>query len=65
MDKFLDDIHLEFRDKYKEDLMIGSLFGKFDFNTEFQRVLQLAERENRDKAKIGKQVGKCAQFGIQ
>lgn len=56
MDKFIDDIHLEFRDKYKEDLKIGSLFGKFDFTNEFQRVLQMAERENRDKAKLGKQV---------
>ncbi|XP_071806798.1 signal recognition particle receptor subunit alpha homolog [Asterias amurensis] len=56
VDKFIDDIHLEFRDKYKEDLKIGSLFGKFDFTNEFQRVLQMAERENRDKAKLGKQM---------
>ncbi|XP_022109366.1 signal recognition particle receptor subunit alpha-like [Acanthaster planci] len=56
VDKFIDDVHLEFRDKYKEDLKIGSLFGKFDFTGEFERLLQLAEKESREKAKIGKQM---------
>ncbi|XP_038062643.1 signal recognition particle receptor subunit alpha-like [Patiria miniata] len=56
VDKFIDDVHLEFRDKYKEDLKIGSLFGKFDFTGEFQQLLQQAEKESRDKAKIGKQM---------
>ncbi|XP_071485645.1 signal recognition particle receptor subunit alpha-like [Diadema antillarum] len=43
IDKFIDDIHQEFRDKYKDDLKSGRIFGPFDFDKDFHRLLKLAE----------------------
>uniref|UniRef100_A0A023FKJ9 Putative signal recognition particle receptor alpha subunit n=1 Tax=Amblyomma cajennense TaxID=34607 RepID=A0A023FKJ9_AMBCJ len=43
VDKFLDDVHLEFRDKYKACLESSSFFNNFNFGSEFQEVLRNAE----------------------
>nr|XP_054760561.1 signal recognition particle receptor subunit alpha-like [Lytechinus pictus] len=55
IDKFIDDIHREFRDKYKEELKNGRIFGQFDFGDDFQRVLKEAEKSSV-VAKKGKQM---------
>lgn len=46
VDKFLNDIHLEFRDKYKNELNSGANrnFHQFDFISEFQQILEDAEK---------------------
>lgn len=56
VDKFLSDIHLEFRDKYKEDLRHGRYFQDFEFTKSFQKVLQMAEDWGRSQAKMPKQM---------
>lgn len=45
VDKFLSDVHLEFRDKYKNELNGGTSrsFHSYDFLSEFQRILEAAE----------------------
>ncbi|XP_022255155.1 signal recognition particle receptor subunit alpha-like isoform X2 [Limulus polyphemus] len=47
IDKFLDDVHLEFRDKFKEDLENGQFFSNFDFGNEFEKILASAEEYGR------------------
>lgn len=47
VDKFLDDVHLEFRDKYKACLESGNFFTNFNFSSEFQDVLHGAEEYGR------------------
>lgn len=56
VDKFLSDIHLEFRDKYKNDLadVKGLPFSHFDFDGDYQRVLSDAEEWGRSQANIPK-----------
>lgn len=56
VDKFLSDIHLEFRDKYKEDLRHGRYYQEFDFMKSFQKVLHMAEEWGRSQAKLPKQM---------
>lgn len=45
VDKFLSDVHLEFRDKYKNELVsrANRSFQQYDFLHEFQRILEKAE----------------------
>ncbi|XP_064471703.1 signal recognition particle receptor subunit alpha-like [Ornithodoros turicata] len=47
VDKFLDDIQLEFRDKYKTQLECGSLFTNFDLTSEYEEALRDAEEHGR------------------
>ncbi|KAH6931136.1 hypothetical protein HPB50_022399 [Hyalomma asiaticum] len=47
VDKFLDDVHLEFRDKYKACLESGNFFSNFNFSSEFEEVLRSAEEYGR------------------
>lgn len=58
VDKFLSDIHLEFRDKYKNELISRSSrsFHQYDFLNEFNRVLEEAEKWGRMQAKLPKQM---------
>ncbi|KAI4464108.1 signal recognition particle receptor subunit alpha [Holotrichia oblita] len=56
VDKFLNDIHLEFRDKYKNDLSNGSYFGGFDFQESFNSVLRASEEWGKTQLKIPKQM---------
>lgn len=50
IDKFLNDIHLEFRDKYKQELQHGRIFGGFDFEEGFHQILLSAEEWARKEA---------------
>lgn len=45
VDKFLNDVHLEFRDKYKNDLQGGtsSIFMDYDFKSSFDKILKGCE----------------------
>ncbi|CAK1542943.1 unnamed protein product [Leptosia nina] len=56
VDKFLNDIHLEFRDKYKNDLQGGHYITDFDFKTTFENVLRQCEQWAKSQAKIPKQM---------
>lgn len=61
VDKFLSDVHLEFRDKYKNELNIGNnnasrCFNTFDFSSEHKRILVAAEEWGRSLAKMPKQM---------
>lgn len=44
VDKFLNDVHLEFRDKYKNELQGGRHIMDFDFKMTFDKVLQNCEK---------------------
>lgn len=46
VDKFLSDIHLEFRDKYKNELFSRESrgFQQYDFLHEFHQILEDAEK---------------------
>ena len=55
IDKFLNDIQLEFRNKYKDVLEVGSLYGgTFDFNSDYQRILFETEQEVKKEAQKGR-----------
>lgn len=56
VDKFLNDIHLEFRDKYKNDLSNASSFREFDFMSTFKCTLQSVEKWSKSQAKVPKQM---------
>lgn len=40
VDKFLDDVHLEFRDKYKKEMENGRFLGNYEFSSEYASVKQ-------------------------
>lgn len=54
MDKFLNDIHLAFRDKYKNDLSDGRYFQEFNFVDRYNATLQSAEQWGKQQAKAPK-----------
>ncbi|XP_063385381.1 signal recognition particle receptor subunit alpha homolog [Cydia fagiglandana] len=56
VDKFLNDVHLEFRDKYKNELQVGHHMGDFDFKACFDAVLRGCEQWAKSQAKIPKQM---------
>jgi signal recognition particle receptor subunit alpha len=56
VDKFLNDVHLEFRDMYKNQLQEGDLYGQFDFSSTYQEVLSTAEDWARLQLKAPKQM---------
>ncbi|KAK7871410.1 hypothetical protein R5R35_006111 [Gryllus longicercus] len=56
VDKFLNDIHLEFRDKYKNDLQSGRYFQDFEFISAYHAVLHEAEIWGKEQSKIPKQM---------
>lgn len=57
IDKFLSDVHLEFRDKYKNELTTqGREFNSFNFGENFQRLLISAEAWGREQATIPRQM---------
>lgn len=56
VDKFLTDIHLEFRDKYKNDLADGRYFQDFDFMDVYNETLRWAEEWSKTQAKVPKQM---------
>uniref|UniRef100_S4RZ70 SRP receptor subunit alpha n=1 Tax=Petromyzon marinus TaxID=7757 RepID=S4RZ70_PETMA len=50
VDKFVDDIHKEFRDKYRNELqqkgVLGLINGSFEFSADFQRMLWPSRQYN-------------------
>ncbi|XP_055307309.1 signal recognition particle receptor subunit alpha homolog [Sitodiplosis mosellana] len=58
VDKFLSDIHLEFRDKYKNELVSreNRSYQQYDFLSEFNHILEEAEKWGRLQAKLPKQM---------
>ncbi|XP_014234558.1 signal recognition particle receptor subunit alpha homolog isoform X2 [Trichogramma pretiosum] len=56
IDKFLNDIHLEFRDRYKSQLEKAQWFSNFDFQIPYEKTLVLAETWSKNQAKIPKQM---------
>ncbi|XP_077261689.1 signal recognition particle receptor alpha isoform X1 [Temnothorax americanus] len=56
VDKFLNDIHLEFRDRFKNELENSSWFANFEFEPAYRSVLERAEHWSRSQAKIPKQM---------
>ncbi|XP_012535416.2 signal recognition particle receptor subunit alpha homolog [Monomorium pharaonis] len=56
VDKFLNDIHLEFRDRFKNELENSNWFSNFDFEQSYHIVLERAEHWSRSQAKIPKQM---------
>ncbi|KAJ0176262.1 hypothetical protein K1T71_008436 [Dendrolimus kikuchii] len=56
VDKLLNDVHLEFRDKYKNDLQAGRHLMDFDFKMCFDKVLRGCESWAKSQAKIPKQM---------
>lgn len=56
VDKFLNDIHLQFRDKFKNELESSQWFSNFDFQQNYNNVLVAAEQWARVQAKIPKQM---------
>ncbi|XP_076221968.1 signal recognition particle receptor alpha isoform X2 [Nomia melanderi] len=56
VDKFLNDIHLEFRDRFKNELERSQWFYNFEFQSNYENILALAEQWARTQAKIPKQM---------
>lgn len=57
IDKFLSDVHLEFRDKYKNDLRAENRnYTNFEFQDDFSRILEQAEKWGRMQATLPKQM---------
>ncbi|XP_008217368.1 signal recognition particle receptor subunit alpha homolog isoform X1 [Nasonia vitripennis] len=56
VDKFLNDIHLEFRDRFKNELQNSKWFFNYDFKKTYEQVLVLAEQWGKSQAKIPKQM---------
>lgn len=54
VDKFLNDVHLEFRDKYKNDLSDGKYFQVFDFMKSYENILKVCEQWGKTQSKIPK-----------
>ncbi|KAL3884290.1 hypothetical protein ACJMK2_024438 [Sinanodonta woodiana] len=54
VDKFLTDIQLEFRNKYKDDLRQGKLCSSYSFDDDFQRILREREAESKKEAQTAK-----------
>lgn len=56
IDKFLNDIHLEFRDKYKNELTDGKHCQEYDFADCYNATLKSAEMWSKKQATIPKQM---------
>ncbi|OAD55792.1 Signal recognition particle receptor subunit alpha like protein [Eufriesea mexicana] len=56
VDKFLNDIHLEFRDRFKNELKNSKWFYNYEFQSDYEHVLAVAEQWAQTQAKIPKQM---------
>lgn len=54
VDKFLNDIHLEFRDRYKNELHNSQWFLNFEFKDSYDQILVNAEQWGKSQAKVPK-----------
>lgn len=51
VDKFLNAIQMEFRNKYKDDLRKGKISRNFDFSETFHSVLKDVETQDKAESK--------------
>ena len=51
IDKLLNDIQLEFRDKYKDELEAG-VMRNYEFNEDFTRLLREAEMRSKEESRV-------------
>ncbi|XP_045480182.1 signal recognition particle receptor subunit alpha homolog [Harmonia axyridis] len=56
VDKFLNDIHLEFRDKYKNELARAEYFQDYNFCEGFNSTLKKAEKWSKQQEQLPKQM---------
>lgn len=56
VDKFLTDLQMEFRNRYKDDLQQGKISRNFDFDDTFHHVLKMCEQSSREEAKSKKKM---------
>lgn len=56
VDKLLNDIQMEFRNKYKDDLQQGKLTRNFEFSSDFTRILESVEAAFKAEAKAPRQM---------
>lgn len=56
VDKFLNDIHLEFRDRFKNELKSGNWFFNYDFKDSYDAILVAADQWGKNQAKMPKQM---------
>lgn len=54
VDKFLNDIHLAFRDRYKNELQNAKWFFNYEFKKMYEQTLISAEQWSKSQAKIPK-----------
>lgn len=65
IDKFLNEIQMEFRNKYKDDLQVGKISRNFsDFEATFHRVLKETETAYKEEAKAPKWVALNLRVGL-
>lgn len=55
VDKFLNDVHLVFRDRYKNELE-NSIWCDYEFSKHYKRILSNSESWAKNQAKIPKQM---------
>lgn len=56
VDKFLNDVHLEFRDRFKNELQNSQWFSDYEFKKSYESILHSAENWGKTQAKIPKQM---------
>ena len=56
VDKLLNDIHLEFRDRFKNELQNSQWFLDYNFKSSYDNILAAAEKWAKAQAKIPKQM---------
>ncbi|XP_043465364.1 signal recognition particle receptor subunit alpha homolog isoform X2 [Leptopilina heterotoma] len=56
VDKFLNDVHLEFRDRFKNELQNSQWFFDYQFKKSYESILHSAENWGKTQAKIPKQM---------
>ncbi|XP_033209961.1 signal recognition particle receptor subunit alpha homolog isoform X2 [Belonocnema kinseyi] len=56
VDKFLNDIHLEFRDRFKNELQSSQWFSDYTFKKSYDNILVAAENWGKAQAKLPKQM---------
>ncbi|XP_043284577.1 signal recognition particle receptor subunit alpha homolog isoform X2 [Venturia canescens] len=56
VDKFLNDVHLEFRDRFKNELQTSQWFSNYDFHDDYEKILVSAEQWGKQQAKMPRQM---------
>jgi signal recognition particle receptor subunit alpha len=56
VDKFLNEIHLEFRNRFINELQSSKWFFNYDFMKIYQETLTISEQWGKSQAKIPKQM---------